>query len=216
MKTKIRRFLARIPFFGILIELYLLKNQYLKDIGWNLSTKKGLPIDNNGLAIPWFTYPSIKFLEERLNHDLKVFEFGSGHSTLWFKDKVKSIISVEHHQGWFNKMKPVLNENQTVTYLYRQLENHSYSTSVLDYKEEFDVIILDGRNRVECCLNSIQALTKQGIIIWDNSDRAKYSKGYNFLVSQGFKRLDFWGLGPINSYSWCTSIFYKDNNCLNL
>ena len=48
------------------------------------------------------------------------------------------------------------------------------------------------------------------------TDRVIYQEGYEFLLTNGFKRLDFWGMGPINPYSWCTSIFYRKENCLEI
>lgn len=65
-------------------------------------------------------------------------------------------------------------------------------------------------------MNSIKTLKDDGVIIWDNSDRVNYQEGYDFLLANGFKRLDFWGIGPVNSYSWCTSIFYRKENCLKI
>ena len=31
----------------------------------------------------------------------------------------------------------------------------------------------------------------------------------------GFARIDFWGLGPINPYEWCTSLFIRTLEALN-
>ena len=78
------------------------------------------------------------------------------------------------------------------------------------------MIVIDGRERVCCTLNSLRALKEEGVIIWDNSDRPQYSEAYEFLVSKGFNRIDFYGMGPISAHSWCTSVFYKDKNCLNI
>ncbi len=54
------------------------------------------------------------------------------------------------------------------------------------------------------------------MVIWDNSDRSDYEEGYEFLLGQGFRRLDFYGLGPINVMASCTSVFYREQNCLGL
>ena len=102
-----------------------------------------------------------------------------------------------------------------ITYILSDIKN-DYSKKVLDYKDEFHIIIIDGRDRITCTKNSLKALRQDGIIIWDNSDREKYQEAYDFLSNAGFKKIDFKGLGPIGHIEWQTSIFYKSNNCFNI
>ena len=79
-----------------------------------------------------------------------------------------------------------------------------------------DVIVIDGRDRVNCAKACVAGLTDGGVIIWDNSDRPRYEEGYAFLKAQGFKRLDFAGPGPVNFTPWMTSVFYRANNRLGI
>ena len=198
-----------------LLSFYSLKKSgYLFDKGWFNSFKSKLPINKENEPIPWMTYPFIDFIPSRLNSNMKIFEYGSGNSTLWWSKRVKTIISCEHDKLWYNSLLNNLPEN--VTLEYREVENGNYAKKICEYVNEFDIIIIDGRDRISCAKNSLLALKKDGIIIWDNSDRKEYQEGYNFLTSQGFKRIDFIGLGPINVMSWATSVFYKSDNCLNL
>lgn len=193
-----------------------LSRAYLKESGWLLSVKKGIPVDRDGVELPWFTYSSIEFISEKLNSTLSVFEYGSGNSTLWFSRSVDEIISVEHDLGWHSKMAEKMKLKTNVNYFFRDLESGEYEKEILNYKEKFDVVIIDGRQRIQCTFNSIDALKADGVIIFDNSDRDSYDEAYSFLGSKGFKRINFWGLGPINSYSWCTSVFYREKNCFNI
>jgi hypothetical protein len=104
-----------------------------------------------------------------------------------------------------------LQEKPNIKYILKDLNSGENQNEILNYKKTFDIIVIDGREKVQCSINSLSTLKENGVIIWDNSDRTIYSEGYNFLISNGFKRIDFWGIGPINFYSWCTSIFYKNN-----
>lgn len=114
-------------------------------------------------------------------------------------------------------MLPTLSKNPKITYKLRDLKSKEYVEEITNYTNEFDIIVLDGRERVQCCLNTLPALKKGGIIIWDNSDRREYEEGYRFLEVNNFKRIDFHGMGPINSRAWCTSVFYKQGeNCLGI
>jgi hypothetical protein len=78
------------------------------------------------------------------------------------------------------------------------------------------VIVIDGINRVECERHCVEALQEDGVIVWDNSDRKEYKTGYEYLIEQGFKRLDFEGLGPIVMIPTSTAVFYRPDNCLGL
>lgn len=193
-----------------------LKDEYLQQEGWVLSAKKKLPVDLNGNPLPWFTYPSIHFVKNKLKRNFRVFEYGSGNSTLWIESKVQSIISIEHDEGWFSEMNKEFANKPKITYKYKELDSGFYENEISSFNDEFDIVIIDGRKRVECAKNSLKALKKDGVIIWDNSDRELYNEGYDFLIANGFKRIDFWGMGPINAYAWCTSIFYREANCFNI
>ncbi len=217
---KIKDFVLRvisITSFGRLYAgYYFLQKNHLTKSGWKKSVVKRLPIDKHGKALPWFTYGAIHFLEPKLNKNFRVFEYGSGNSTMWFSKKVASITSVEHDEKWFHSMKSKFLAFSNISYSNQSIANTSYSDEILSYEREFDIIVLDGRQRVQCAKNSLKALKDSGVIIWDNADRAKYQKGYDFLLSKGFKRIDFYGTGPISAHSWSTAIFYKTVNCLAL
>lgn len=195
---------------------YLLSKNHLSKSGWKKSVKKRMPIDRGNNELPWFTYGCIYFLNSKLKNWFSVFEYGCGNSTIWFGKRTKSVISVEHNEDWHNKMRSRFSKFANIKNVYRDLESKSYEKEILMYQKEFDIIVLDGRERVNCSFNALNALKDDGVIIWDNSDRIEYQKGYDHLISNGFKRIDFYGMGPISTHSWCTSIFYKKDNCLDI
>lgn len=194
----------------------LVKNKnYLVDEGWFESFRKQMPVDKYGQAIPWYTYAAIRFLAARVGSNMNVFEFGSGNSTIWWGRHTLKVVSCEHNEQWYRVLKLQLPEN--VEYLYCQLEpGGEYSKAANRKKEKFHIIIIDGRDRVNCLKNSLSQLTEDGVVIWDNSDRKKYQEGFDYLAINNFKKIDFYGFGPINSVGWCTTIFYKTNNCLGI
>jgi hypothetical protein len=201
---------------SVLDALYWLKRgSFLHQIGWFKSYHQKLPITNTNQPLPWFTYSFISFLEKRLHKTMVVFEYGSGNSTFWWAERVSQVISCEHSSEWYNKIKPELPSN--VKLLFCQLDTGGdYAHAVANYKTMFDIIVIDGRDRVNCAKNALGALKEDGVIIWDNSDRKTYADGYQYLLDNGYKRLDFTGMGPINTWAWSTSIFYPENNCLGI
>ena len=197
-----------------MVSLYHMRHHF-EDIGWFKSRIAGLPVDKNGAVLPWLTYPVIFFLERKLKPDMRVFEYGSGNSTLWWSKHVSSIVSCEHYLVWYESFKKNIPSN--VEYIYCELvDGGEYSKVIKRYQNIFDIIIIDGRDRVNCIKNSLGALTDNGIVIVDNTERDAYREAFQYLLSNGFKRIDFQGLSPGNIYNECTSIFYRCDNCLGI
>jgi len=188
---------------------------YLYEIGWIDSFNQQSPIDKKEKPLPWVTYSFIDFIEDRLNNTMNVFEYGSGNSTLWYAKKVNSVISVEHDNQWFEKIKNSMEANVSI-YYEELIYGGEYSKFIKRLKNEFDIIIVDGRDRVNCLKNSISAINHNGVIILDDSERDAYKEGVNFLLENNYKKIDFWGISPGLFYKKCTTIFYKDNNCLGI
>jgi precorrin-6B methylase 2 len=188
---------------------------YLKEIGWFRSYYLKMPVDRFDKPIPWLTYPFIHFIEPRLKKTFNVFEFGSGNSSIWFAKRVNQIVSVEHDKSWFNNISKKVPEN--VTLLHRELEiNGEYSKVICESKMKFDIIIIDGRDRLNCVKNSLSALSGSGVIIFDNSNVECYLDALSHLEELNFKRIDFFGMHSITCHTGCTSIFYKEDNCLKI
>lgn len=197
-----------------MVSLYRMWHHF-EDIGYFKSRIAGLPVDKNSAPLPWLTYPAIYFLERKLKPDMRVFEYGSGNSTLWLSEHLAKVVSCEHNLIWYNTMKKKIPSN--VEYIYSELVyDGEYSKVVKRYQNNFDIIVIDGRDRVNCIKNSLGALKDNGIFIIDNSERDAYSEGFQYLLWNGFKRIDFQGFGPINTCCWCTSFFYRNDNCLEI
>jgi len=187
----------------------------LLEDGWFKSFNTKQSVDINNSPIPWCTYSFIKFIEPRLKKDFIVFEFGSGNSTLWYSNRVKNIISVENDEEWFNYISSKLPHNANI--IFKKLDfNGEYCRSANKSNTKFNLIIIDGRDRVNCIKCSVDSLAEDGVIIFDNSDLPKYQEGINYLIDIGFKKIDFIGISPVTPHNNCTSVFYKYNNCLNI
>lgn len=198
---------------GPLLQLYLVGE--IKNNGWLKSFVKKKAVDKNGDYIPWFTYPSVDFLKEKLKNNLTVFEYGCGGSTKWFAERVNQITAVEDHKDWMEFVKKDKLDNMHLIFQSVD-EKLSYSKSIKTTNQLFDIIIVDGKERVNCIEQCIANLSESGIIILDDSFREEYKEGINFLVENGFKYLNFWGMVPVVANKSCTSIFYRDNNVFDI
>ena len=211
----IKKILRKNQFTANLLNIYFLSQSYLKTTGWFHSRYTFQSTDAQKAPIPWFSYAAISFIEGRLNKSMDIYEFGSGNSSLWFADRVNKITSVEHDTKYYKFIKPKLQNINNIEFVFAKLEDN-YTSHILENDTQFDVVIVDGRKRVECAKNAIKALKEGGVIIWDDADRDKYSEGCAYLTEQGFKSIDFVSLKPISTLQSQTSVFYKHNNCFNI
>ena len=188
---------------------------YLLEVGWFESFKSLKSINKDGEPIPWFSYPFIDFLTPRLSKQLTVFEFGSGNSTVFFAERVKKVFSIEHNKEWYqivNKSKP-----DNVDLILTKSDSSKDYLDAIKYMNVFaDVIIVDGLHRIDCLKVAIEKLSEKGVIILDDSERNEYKAGIDFVLQKEFKRLDFWGIAPTILFKKCTTVFYKNNNCLKI
>lgn len=187
----------------------------LKEDGWFRSFRAEESVDAGGNPIPWITYSAIEFLKNRIHSEMSVFEYGCGGSTLWWASKVKEVVSVEPNKDWYKKISGKLPYNVNLYYI-ELASNGDYSKKITEFKNKFDIIFIDGEDRVNCIINSLYALKAEGVIVCDNSDRIEYRKGYNFLFEHGFSKIEFVGMCPIVTYKSETGIFYRPNNCLGI
>lgn len=178
--------------------------------GYFKSVEKKQACDVSQNPVPWFTYPAIEFLKQLNLNDKVVFEWGSGNSSLFFASRVKTIHSIEHNKLWFDKVKSNKLQNQQIEFVESTIE--SYVNSINKSETLYDIIIIDGDLfRKECAIEAVKYLNKGGIIILDNAD---WFKGAAKILSDaGLIQADYHGFGPINDYTWVTSVFYhKDYN----
>lgn len=195
----------------------LIRNQksYLHSTGWMLSLAEGRPVDSVANAIPWMNYNAIEFLDERLNKNLTLFEFGSGYSTYFYASRVKTVVSVEYDDRWYQLVKLQVPSNVDLVFQQEDTDNE-YCRVIAGRGQKFDVVIVDGRDRVNCIKQSITALSDQGVILLDDSQRERYQDGIVLAEASGFRALHMSGLKATGGRSVRTTILYRDGNCFGI
>jgi precorrin-6B methylase 2 len=187
----------------------------LTEDGWFRSFRENACVDADGKPLPWMAYPAIEFLKGRIRRDMSVFEFGCGEGTLWWADRVREVVSVEHDKDWYERIAAKAPPNAELFHVVLEYEG-AYSRKIADYTDRFDVVVIDGRDRVNCAKNCVGALRSDGVVIWDNSDREEYEAGYAHLYDHGFRKIGFTGFCPIVNLKTETGVFYRDANCLSI
>lgn len=160
-------------------------------------------------------YAVTEFLKERLSKNFHLFEFGSGYSTFFYARLVHRVTSVEYDDAWFQLIKKNLPEN--VELVNKQADiDAEYCRVITSSGRKYDVVIVDGRDRVNCIKQSIKSLSERGAVLLDDSMRERYREGITCLKERGFRALCFEGLKPTSPEIGKTTIFYRINNCLDI
>jgi predicted O-methyltransferase YrrM len=146
---------------------------------------------------------------------MKVFEYGCGASTLWWAARVERVIAVDHDPEWSGRISSQAPPNATV--VHHLLDPAGpYETNALAHDTRFDIVVIDGRNRVRCVPHAMAALRPGGVIVYDNTDRAEYADGLRALAEASFHRVEFIGLAPMVDFKSETSVFFRIENCLGI
>lgn len=184
---------------------WILGNSY-EDFFWDESNKVN----------PWWGKSVIDLVSKKLKDSMRVFEWGMGNSTLFWSQYVAEVVSIESDIEWYNRMTEIIPSNVRAEYCLLEYGGE-YCQKILNEEKQFDIILIDGRDRVRCAYNSVVKLKEDGVIIWDNTEREEYQSGYDFLKEQGFKQLELESIiYGIPGAGDCTSIFYRENNVLEI
>lgn len=213
----IRKFLKITLILNLIDRNKFLKKSYLRSL---LSIHNIEELIDNDLL--WINYNSIDHLKKFVNKNKIVLEYGSGASSVWFSKRCKKLISIEHDELFYSKLKKIKKknnlkfkyfltkpQNKIDKYNSKRIKNYSFKNYIFKPNAlgiKFDIIFIDGRSRIECLKNSLNLLKKRGVIVFDNSDRREYK---NYLNSLKLKKKVFKGLCPGLPFKSETTFFLK-------
>ncbi len=124
---------------------------------------------------PWLTTGAVRFLELWLTPNDAVFEWGSGRSTSWLAQRVRSITAVEHDPIWFRVVQDEAARKRISNLDLRFTPNREaddgdseYVAAINRLKGEFDLVIVDGMQRDRCAEAGVDRLRSGGLMIVDD------------------------------------------------
>ena len=180
------------------LHLSFLTNKLRTEYGFLESSRKNIPVNDKNEIIPMYTYPCYEWLNSIDWTDNKVFEYGTGYSTIWWQNKNVNYHAVEDNKQWYDMI-----ENKT-NIIYKP-GYHKYIESIHDYDFKFDVIVIDGTARFDCIKPALEKIKDDGIIIFDNTDWHKNSK--EELDKSDLIPIHFHGFKPLHVDSETTSCY---------
>lgn len=160
------------------------------------------------LRCPWLPFRLIDELESMVGPSSRVFEYGGGGSTLWFLDRGAEVVTVEHEPFWAARLRSLVDSPRW--FLLERGSDDAYATyveAISDFPEcSFDVVIVDGRERVRCAHRALPYVRPGGWLIVDDVDRTRYAAG---LSDVGWPRRDVVGFAPAKPSLAHTAVFVR-------
>ncbi len=163
------------------------------------------------MDLPWWTYQAVDAVEEflgRLDGRARVFEYGSGASTLWLARRAGSVDAVEHEAGWAVRVRELLAGTPglrctptvhvpAVTSSDRPLvasgapsgqglDFSAYVHAIDDVPGEFDLVLVDGRARADVLLHVLDRVAPGGMVLLDDAQRARYRPAVDSAARLGW------------------------------
>jgi hypothetical protein len=168
--------------------------------------------NNNQDLQPHFLVNDKKMFYKYLDKATYYLEYGSGGSTYQacIRNNLKKIISVESDMEWHNKLKDIvknIDKNNNIIFKYCDMKtipnnwgypgidsnlndwiNYSNVIKTIDnnISSKIDLILIDGRFRVACCLKCYNVINDNCLIIFDDF----LNRNYYHIVLDYFEIID--------------------------
>ena len=171
---------------------------------------------------PWIVPESLTLLNEVLQPDWHIFEWGSGGSTGYWAKNCASVVSIEHNSEWVQRTSKqllslgLLARKATLLYVRRGKDEafRDYADAILSFPDaSFDLVFVDGEasSRDQCLVNAMPKIRLGGYLLLDNSDWLKRDLGPDW-TRQDFVARDLKWIGQKGTFNWWTSILQKTSD----
>jgi hypothetical protein len=127
---------------------------------------------------PWLTPGAVGFCDAALRPDMAGVEFGSGRSTAWFAARLARLTSVEHHPGWYARVRADLDRAGVRNVDYRLVppdppggpaDRPRYAAVLDEFPDDsLDLVIVDGHYRDACIALAPPKLRPGGLLLVDD------------------------------------------------
>lgn len=151
------------------------------------------------LGVPWWTYGAIDVVDsflQGLGGQARIFEFGSGASTIWLAQRAAEVHAVEHDELWAGKVRSLLDASPDLAAKvhlhvvpaapskHPAVPSRGRGAAGLDFADyvdtirrvggTFDLVSVDGRAREASLAAAVGRLRPHGMALVDDSQRRRY------------------------------------------
>lgn len=149
------------------------------------------------LDLPWLCFPAARFLNQRIEPGMRVFEWGSGASTLFFGRRGCRVVSIEHDLSWLESLDSRVREHGEVEVLPISDADEEYIRAIERFAPgTLDLVLVDGNRRCECLTAALSRVRRGGWLILDDSERAMYRSCLSGVPERDWEARHFHGPKP--------------------
>ena len=163
---------------------------------------------------PMMTKKEIRFIKKTLlklsvgNSVIRILEWGSGGSTVYFTDFLKKNSieyfwqSVEYNKNWYEKINEIVSTNNNINIKFFNVGSNSLkqiNTNMDEYVsfpsnngKKYDLIIVDGRKRRRCLLEAKKVLKEGGVVFLHDAQREYYRCAFSSYPFGRFVSFNMW------------------------
>lgn len=140
-----------------------------------------------------FTPDATRFLYRYLKPDMRVFEWGAGRSTLFFSQRLVTLVSIENNPIWHRRISARLARFKYSRVDLKLVEPiNEYIKAIEAYPDNyFDLVTVDGREREACLLAALPKIKPGGKLFLDDSQRERYHPAMAEVEQQGWATTHF-------------------------
>lgn len=199
--------ITKVQKFGSVIQLLVDEPREIHHLrSWVRELRRPTPMSR----LPWLPFVVIEELDRSLTPASRVFEYGGGGSTMWFSERIGEVVTVEHDREWFDVLVRSVGTHPSCTLIYHSANDdyQAYVDSIKQFPDEhFDIVLVDGRERVRCHQAAMAKVRPGGLLVLDNSDRERYSP--TFAAAAAWPHRTLSGLAPFAAIPGTTTIWQR-------
>ena len=146
---------------------------------------KKVKIGNRPLWAPGAPQMIEDFIAAR-GGEVKILEFGSGASTIFLLRRGATVVTVEHHEEWAGALREVATARDIGEKLTILRRDRPYANVPAEFPEgtTFDILLVDGRERVDCLRQALPLVKSDGLVLLDDSQRERYWPSFRLLADR--------------------------------
>lgn len=144
---------------------------------------------------PEFLAQAAAHIENYLNEDMTVFEYGSGYSTVWLALQVNRVYTVEHEPQWAAETERALRDVKKWSKVNLILRDKDNMADAIDTYGMFDLVLVDcwDFERVEAVRHSMEHVHPGGLLVLDDSEWPLLKEAKEMLAVAGWQKVTYTG-----------------------
>jgi hypothetical protein len=120
-------------------------------------------------VLPWLTFDAIRAIDRHLKPGSRLFEYGCGHSTVYWAGRGVTVHAVERDPGWHARTSRILASAAHASVRLAG-DEHGYVHGIDAVDGDFDAVLVDGDWRLACIDAAVPRIRPGGMLVVDNTD----------------------------------------------